>query len=139
MGRRGRMRNLNLEDEYWNLILAGVGPIATARHVGIGRMTGHRWRSQRGDVAPLRMNEADRHERYLSLLERERLALLRREGLGAREISRRLGRSPSTISRELRRNMRKHDRGHYDVILAYARSREQARHDRTGSSPATST
>lgn len=78
------------------------------------------------------MNEADRHEHYLSLLERERLALLRREGLGVREISRRLGRSPSTISRELRRNMRKHDRGHYDPILAHARSREQARRDRTG-------
>lgn len=132
MGRRGRKRNLNLEDEYWELILAGVGPIAAARHVGIGRTTGHRWRSQRGGVAPLRMNEADRHERYLSLLERERLALLRREGLGVREISRRLGRSPSTISRELRRNMRKHDRGHYDPILAHARSREQARRDRTG-------
>ncbi len=42
--------------------------------------------------------------RYLSFAEREEIALLRAEGCGVREIARRFGRSPSTISRELRRN-----------------------------------
>jgi IS30 family transposase len=42
--------------------------------------------------------------RYLSLAEREEIALLGARGCGIREIARRLGRSPSTISRELRRN-----------------------------------
>jgi IS30 family transposase len=42
--------------------------------------------------------------RYLSFVEREGIALLRAQGLGVREIARRLNRSPSTISRELRRN-----------------------------------
>ena len=42
--------------------------------------------------------------RYLSFAEREELALLRVQGCGIREIARRLGRSPSTVSRELRRN-----------------------------------
>ncbi len=42
--------------------------------------------------------------RYLSFGEREEIAILRAEGRGVREIARRLGRSPSTISRELRRN-----------------------------------
>jgi IS30 family transposase len=42
--------------------------------------------------------------RYLSFAEREEIALLRVEGLGVREVARRLGRAPSTISRELRRN-----------------------------------
>ena len=42
--------------------------------------------------------------RYLSFEEREEIALLRAEGCGVREVARRLGRSPSTISRELRRN-----------------------------------
>ena len=36
--------------------------------------------------------------------EREEIALLRAEGMGVREIARWMGRSPSTISRELRRN-----------------------------------
>ena len=42
--------------------------------------------------------------RYLSFEEREEIAMFRAQGAGVREIARRLGRSPSTISRELRRN-----------------------------------
>jgi IS30 family transposase len=42
--------------------------------------------------------------RYLSFAEREEIALLRAQKLGVREIARRVGRAPSTISRELRRN-----------------------------------
>jgi IS30 family transposase len=42
--------------------------------------------------------------RYLSFAEREEIALLRAERHGVREIARRIGRSPATISRELRRN-----------------------------------
>jgi transposase-like protein len=42
--------------------------------------------------------------RYLSFPEREEIALLRVQGKGVREIARQLGRDPSTISRELRRN-----------------------------------
>ena len=42
--------------------------------------------------------------RYLSFAEREEIAILRAQKLGVREVARRLGRSPSTISRELRRN-----------------------------------
>ena len=42
--------------------------------------------------------------RYLCFTEREEIALLRADGCGVREIARRVGRSASTISRELRRN-----------------------------------
>ena len=42
--------------------------------------------------------------RYLSFAEREEIAIMRALGCGVREIARRLDRSPSTISRELRRN-----------------------------------
>jgi len=40
----------------------------------------------------------------LLFAEREEIALLRAQGLGVREVARRLGRSASTVSRELRRN-----------------------------------
>jgi IS30 family transposase len=49
------------------------------------------------DLAPL-------SGRYLSFGEREEIALLRVQGAGVRQIARLLGRAPSTISRELRRN-----------------------------------
>jgi IS30 family transposase len=42
--------------------------------------------------------------RYLSFAEREEIAILKATGCGVRGIASRLGRSPSTISRELRRN-----------------------------------
>ena len=42
--------------------------------------------------------------RYLSFAEREEIAVLRAQNVGVRAIARRLGRCPSTISRELRRN-----------------------------------
>ncbi len=52
---------------------------------------------------------ADRLERsisarYLSLVEREQIHDLKTRGISIRQIGNRLGRSPSTISRELRRN-----------------------------------
>ncbi len=49
----------------------------------------------------------------------------------ARETARELGRSPSTISRELRRNTAPHDRS-YDGDLAHARARERLRRPRRG-------
>lgn len=42
--------------------------------------------------------------RYLSFSEREEIALLHVQGTGVREIARRIGRCPSTVSRELTRN-----------------------------------
>ncbi len=42
--------------------------------------------------------------RFLSFVEREEIAILHARQLGVREIARRVGRAPSTISRELRRN-----------------------------------
>ena len=44
------------------------------------------------------------HPRYLSLVEREELRDLHRGGMSIRQIAATMGRSPSTISRELRRN-----------------------------------
>jgi hypothetical protein len=40
LGRRGRKRQLELEDAYWRLVLAGVGTVEACRAVGIGRKTG---------------------------------------------------------------------------------------------------
>lgn len=108
MGRRGRKRQLDVESRYWQLIAAGVGTAEACRQVGIGRKTGYRWRAEHGGLPPGRLLDVTRGNRYLSLLERQRIATLRRQGLGIREIARRLDRAPSTVSREVRRNMRPH-------------------------------
>jgi transposase len=68
MGRRGRKRRLDLEDEYWQLILAGVGTVDACRRVGITRKTGFRWRKERGGIAPVRLLDDERSGRYLARL-----------------------------------------------------------------------
>ena len=68
--------------------------------------------------------------RYLSFAEREEIALLRAQKLGVREIARRIGRSPSTISRELRRNA-----GTRSGSLTYRASTAQWHADRRGRRP----
>ena len=57
-----------------------------------------------GERVPLARVEQVIHARYLSLLEREELKDLISEGMSIRQIAQAMGRSPSTISRELRRN-----------------------------------
>ena len=98
--------------------------------MGIARKTGYRWRTERGGVPPGRLEDAARSHRYLSLLERQRIATLRGQGLGVREIARRLDRAPSTVSRELVRNMLCHDGDRYDGDLAHARARDRTRRPR---------
>jgi IS30 family transposase len=73
---------------------------------GISQPVGTRWFREAGGMAPSHLSRSSKplSGRYLAFVERERIALWRAQGLGVREIARRLGRAPSTISRELRRN-----------------------------------
>jgi IS30 family transposase len=67
---------------------------------------GTRWFRKAGGMPPAIFGRSAKplSGRYLSLAEREELAILRAQGAGVREIARQVGRSASTISRELRRN-----------------------------------
>jgi transposase len=87
MGRRRRKRRLDVESEYWRLVLSGVGTVEACKRLGIGRKTGYRWRAENGGLPPAALGEGVRSQRYLSLLERQRIASLRRDGLGVREIA----------------------------------------------------
>jgi IS30 family transposase len=63
---------------------------------------GPRWFRESGGMPPITLDPPS--GRYLSFAEREDIAVLHAQKHGVREIARRVGRSPSTISRELRRN-----------------------------------
>jgi IS30 family transposase len=86
---------------FWASIRAGLVVSDAAAAAGVSSSVGYRWFRQRGGVMP--PADAGPGKRCLSFEEREEIALLRAEGVGVREIARVLGRSPSTISRELRR------------------------------------
>jgi IS30 family transposase len=87
---------------FWREIARGVSSEEAAVAVGVSQAVGSRWFRERGGMPTFMI--APVAGRYLSFPEREEIALLRAQGGGVREITRQLGRAPSTISRELRRN-----------------------------------
>ncbi len=127
---RGRVGALPLSEkraEFVRLIGAGVSVSEACRRVGVHRRTGMRWRHGRTVIT---VSGEKRHypsvimpsgrqlpPRFLSEEERVQLADLRRRGFGVRTIAAELGRSPSTVSRELRRNSDSSS-GHYRPFAA---------------------
>jgi IS30 family transposase len=92
----------DVERLFWQQIATGLSSEQAALAVGASQAAGSRWFRERGGMATFMLRPLS--GRYLSFEEREEIALLRAQGSGVREIARRLGRAPSTISRELRRN-----------------------------------
>jgi IS30 family transposase len=102
------------QQRYVQLIAQGVNNSEACRLVGIHRKTGNRWRYGRrvrdsaGALviyAPVKINETrPRSPRYLSEPERIQIADLLAARTSLRAIAEQLGRAPSTISREIRRN-----------------------------------
>jgi IS30 family transposase len=119
-GRRTRGRRpgggaTDKQERFVRLIEQGVSNSEACRIVEINRRTGTRWRFGRtiADTAgqpvhyppvTIPRSPKQRHPRYLSAAERLTIADLHREARTLQEIAAVIGRSTSTISRELRRN-----------------------------------
>ncbi|MHB2028088.1 MAG: IS30 family transposase [Acidimicrobiales bacterium] len=91
-----------VERLFWIEIAKGLVPAAAAAAVGASQPVGQRRFHNAGGMPPFSLEPLS--GRYLSFHEREEIALLRAQGKGVRHIARAIGRDPSTISRELRRN-----------------------------------
>ena len=105
---------------FWAALQRGAFISDAAVEVGTYRKQGTRWVAACGGVRPRRGRGL--MGRCLAFAEREEIALARARGETMRV--RRLGRSPSTISRELRRNA---DRaGGYRATTAHALAYERA-------------
>ena len=102
--------------KHLDLVRGGMNLAQAAHAVGVSKRTGKAWRNgrtrstgrnerplvdwYRGGMDKPKQIDA----RYLCMDERIAIADMRRAGSGVRAIARTLGRAPSTISRELRRN-----------------------------------
>src|SRR6266702_1143035 len=106
MGRRGpgALPQVEKREQYARLIGQGFSSLEACRIVGINPRTGKRWRHGRTITA-----RDGRKLHYSPVITR---------GAGVRAIAERTGRSPSTISRELRRN-RDPDSGQYRPFTAH--------------------
>lgn len=100
-GRPSGWRREHLQ-QFWEAIARGLSSEDAAISVGLSPAVGGRWFRQCGGMRNISPDPPS--GRYLSFAEREEVAILNACGRGVREIASEIGRSPSTISRELRRN-----------------------------------
>src|SRR6478672_12541846 len=129
MARRGPPRvPRQLEREFWRLIADGASTEGAVAALGVSEGTGWRWFRDGGGMASVDLAEPS--GRYLSMAEREEIAVLRGR-VSIRQIARRLGRSPSTVSRELRRNACGRRQEEYRASVAQSEADHRARRPKT--------
>ncbi|MET7712789.1 IS30 family transposase [Streptomyces sp. NPDC005407] len=122
--------------EYFRLVQQGYSNKEASRLVGVHERTGREWRNGRTD--PLRYRVPAHIERapvaapsrYLSETERIHIADRVREKATIRAIAAELGRSPSTVSREIRRNRTVDPRRQWYYRPHAAQARADARRPR---------
>jgi len=111
---------------FWDGVRSGLSLRRAAEAAGVHRHQAEAWFREAGGVPA--NGPAAGGGRYLSLAEREEIAAGAAAGQGVRAIAARLGRAPSTVSRELRRNSSPvKGRQRYRAVAAQARAEERAR------------
>jgi IS30 family transposase len=120
------------QELFWRAIAAGLNGENAALKAGLSQAVGPRLFRKAGGMPPamFRSSAKPLSGRYLSLVEREEIALLNVQGHSLREIGRRLGRTGSTICRELDRNAATHGGG-----MAYRATTAQWHADRSARRP----
>jgi len=114
-------------ERFWKDIAKGATTEHPALAAGASFPVDFRWFCDAGTMCPINLPPAP--GRYLSLAEREEIAIERAPGSGVREIARYLGRSPSRISRELRRNAATHrDSSGYRATVAEWHAERRRKH-----------
>ena len=119
-----------VQRQFWRLIATGVTTVEASLAVGVSWPVGARWFRHAGGMPPISLVEPT--GRYLSFEEREEIALLRATQVGVREIGRRIGRDPGTVSRELRRNAAtRSGKQEYRALVAQWKAQQAAKRPKT--------
>ncbi len=97
--------NRETRRRFWSLVRSGLSTYEAAEAAGVAYHSARRWFHQAGGVIPAYAREQPRG-RYLSMKEREEIFAGVEGGETIRAIACALDSAPSTVMRELRRNMR---------------------------------
>ena len=117
---------LSVRRQFWRLVAEGVSTTAACELLDVRTGTGKQWFRDAGGMPPLSLVEPT--GRFLTLFEREEIALGLASGKGIRAIARLIDRSPSTVSREIARNHSSpHRRWAYRGTWAQLKSDRRAR------------
>jgi IS30 family transposase len=111
-----------LQAQFWEGIRSGLGVQEAGAAAGVGAVKAFAWFKLAGGVKSNGPRPAG--GRYLSVAEREEIAVGLAAGQSVRVIAARLGRAPSTISREIRRNSR--GRRAYRALAAQGQAQHRA-------------
>ena len=117
--------SVDVRESFWALWSEGIPAVEAAADAHVGARTAFRWVTQCGGIRP-RKPVAPRG-RFLSLAEREEIAVGKAAGKSAAQIARELGRSTSTVTRELRRNATYGRKGRYRAVNAHLQAQLRAR------------
>ena len=109
------------QDRIWTLLGSGKAIVDVAAELGVHRNRVHLVVAAAGGIRP---RPRRRSARQLSAAEREEISRSLRAGESQRRIAGRLGRAPSSISREVRRNG---GRATYRALAAERRAWDRAR------------
>jgi transposase, IS30 family len=118
----------DLLQQFWQVMADGGFISDAVAVIGTSRRTGRRVLAEAGGVRPRRGRGLT--GRCLTFAERVEIGLGRAAGESMRSIADRLGRSPSTISRELHRNLDR--QGRYRATIAHALAYERAARPKPG-------
>jgi transposase, IS30 family len=113
--------------QFWEGVRSGLGVQEAGAAAGVGPVKAFAWFKQAGGVKSNGPRPAS--GRFLSVGEREEIAVGLAAGDSQRSIAERLGRSPSTISREVLRNSR--GRGQYRALAAQGQAQHRAARPKT--------
>jgi transposase, IS30 family len=113
--------------QFWEGVRLGLGVAEAGAAAGVGPVRAFGWFRQAGGVKSNGPRPAG--GRYLQVREREEIAVGLAAGESLRSIAGRLGRSPSTISREVRRNSR--GRRSYRALAAQGHAQHRAARPKT--------
>jgi transposase, IS30 family len=116
-----------VQARFWEGVRSGLWIEEAGAAAGVGQQISHRWFKAAGGVKSNGPRPAS--GRYLSVAEREEIAVGLAAGESVRAIAARLGRSPSTISREVRRNS--NCRGEYRALAAQGQAQWRAARPKT--------
>ncbi len=118
---RGHYLTEAVKDAIWEVRAEGLSEAEIGRRLGLPKRTVSKYLERMGGIRP---RARRRPERCLALAEREEISRGIARGESARDIGRNLGRSHTTISREINRcGGRRRYRAHAAVWAAWCRAR----------------
>jgi len=125
-GRPGVARSV--QAVFWDGVRAGLGVAEAGDGAGVSKGTAHEWFARAGGVVANGAGAVS--GRFLSVAEREEIALGVAAGRSLRQIAAGLGRAVSTVSREVARNGYR-GRYRYRALAAQAQADFRARRPKT--------